>query len=123
MKSSIPPETPAFDFYFARFDTLVRVEEVDGAVTIRATRDTFSEERKRYFIRELAAEGFIADEFRWHTGASALLRRVDWRIDITWLKLPPAVLARARNLMRWLLGSTTLLWTVQLGILWWLARK
>ena len=54
-----------YEFSFPDLDTLVQVEERAGAVLVRATRDTFSSARKEYFIRELAAEGFIPDEFQW----------------------------------------------------------
>ena len=58
-----PDKPRSFEFCFIHLDyTLVRVEELEGRVTIRATADTFSRRRKTSFIRELAAEGFISDE-------------------------------------------------------------
>ena len=48
-----------FAFHFPDLDTSVQVEHLEDGVVIRASRDTFSEERKACFIRELAAEGFI----------------------------------------------------------------
>ena len=47
-----------YEFDFPTLGTLLRVEESDGAVVVRATRDTFTDERKSRFIRELVAEGF-----------------------------------------------------------------
>ena len=71
-----------FEFSFPQFDTLVQVEEADGAVVIRTTRDTFSEERKACFVRELAAEGFISEELRWLPGSlSGASRAVRWLVD------------------------------------------
>ena len=100
----------SFEFYFPELDTLVQVEEADGDVTIRATRDTFSERRKCYFIRELAAEGFIPDSYQWFSLAhSESVRGVRWLIDISWVKLHPAVLARARHSMTILLSGSILL--------------
>jgi hypothetical protein len=46
-------------------DTVLQVDVLDDAVTIRASRNTFSKRRKISFVRELVAEGFIPDEFQW----------------------------------------------------------
>jgi hypothetical protein len=58
-----------FDFSFPHLETFVMVEKYGESVVIHATRDTFSAERKESFIRELAAEGFIQDDFRWFSMA------------------------------------------------------
>ncbi len=71
--NTLPPR--AYEFYFPERDTLVLVETTPAAVIIRATRDTFSEKRKRFFIHELAAEGFIADDFEWHSLAGTEFSR------------------------------------------------
>ena len=52
-----------YEFCFPEKDTLVLVEVVGNGVTVRATRDTFTEQRKASFVRELAAEGFISDSY------------------------------------------------------------
>jgi hypothetical protein len=64
-------KTRSFDFYFHDLDTTVVVEDAEDAVLVRASRDAFTPRRKLNFIRELAAEGFIADCFR----------RVRWLVD------------------------------------------
>jgi hypothetical protein len=76
-----------FEFSFPGLDTLVLVEEWGGEILIRATRDTFSLERKECFIRALAAEGFIPEDFRWVsiTGAEAA-SRARWLVDAHCLK-------------------------------------
>jgi hypothetical protein len=58
-----------FNFSFPNLETLVAVEKHGESIVIHATRDTFSAERKESFIRELAAEGFIQDDFRWFSMA------------------------------------------------------
>lgn len=107
------PTLPArcHEFCFAQLDTLVLVEPADDAVTIRATRDTFSDRRKEYFIHELAAEGFIDDGYRWFSLADANpARTVRWRIDFSWLEIGPELRATARRFMLRTLGAAALLW-------------
>jgi hypothetical protein len=113
-------EPPHFESYFARLDTLVLVEARDDAVVIRATRVTFSERRKEYFIRELAAEGFIPDACRWFSPAGgAAAARVRGLVDFSWLKPDEALTAQTRRFVIRLLLSATLLWLLLLGSLFW----
>jgi hypothetical protein len=97
-------ETPLFEprcaeFCFPHLDTRVRVEVSDEFVTIRATRDSFSPRRKDFFIRELAAEGFIPDRFQWSSpeDAGSPIGRLRWRVDHAWLSLGQAGSASARR--------------------------
>ena len=53
-----------FEFCFPNLDTLVLVEEFDDCLLIRATRNTFSEERKIRFVHELVAEGFVSESYK-----------------------------------------------------------
>ncbi len=104
-----------FEFYFRDLDTLVQVENPDpDTVTVRATRNTFSDRRKIYFIRELAAEGFIPDRCQWYPLASGM-PRIQWVIDSTWLRVSESAKARTRRFMLGLLGSGFLLWTALLS--------
>ena len=113
-------EDRSFEFYFDRLDTLVLVETRDDAVVIRATRDTFSEQRKESFIRELAAEGFIPDECHWFSGVGgAAVARVRWLVDYSWLKPNEALAAQTRRFVTRLLASATLLWLLLVGSLFW----
>ena len=105
------PSTRKFEFYFHDRDTLVQVESSARTVVVRASRDTFSEQRKSSFVRELAAEGFIPDGYQWFSlaGPDSYLG-VRWLVDISWLELPEIVLAQARRFMTGLLVGATLLW-------------
>jgi hypothetical protein len=90
-----------FDFSFHHLDTLLHVEELDGSVTIRASRDTFSTRRKVNFIHELAAEGFIPDEYM---RSSSIYggdngRGVTWLVDTSWIKLDEAAAEGTRRFM------------------------
>ena len=103
----------SFEFCFAQLDTLALVENQKDTVVIRLTRDTFSEERKTCFVRELAAEGFIPDAYRWSmTCSSNLACRVLWLIDRSWLKLDPRMIAGTRRFMFRFLAGGLLLWVV-----------
>lgn len=102
-----------YDFFFGDLDTLIRVEELGGEVLVRCSRESFSPRRKEFFIRELAAEGFIPDEFRWMPLAEGIgSRGVKWVTDISWLEIPKALLERSRRFMIRLLVGSTALWLV-----------
>ena len=106
-----------YEFCFPKLDTLVQVEAADEAVVIRATRDTFSDARKARFIRELAAEGFIADDFRWAPlASSAGFGGVRWLVDFRWLKLDPSYSVRTRRFMICLLSGAILAWLMMIGL-------
>jgi hypothetical protein len=111
-------DTHIFEFAFPALDTLVRVVAAGDDITIRATRDTFSEQRKERFIRELAAEGFIADEFRWRLlSGSGGGGRVRWVVDPSWAMPGPEAIAQTDRWVLGLLGGGILLWLILLGSL------
>jgi hypothetical protein len=103
---------PVYEFSFPQLDTLVQVESAAEAVVIRVTRNTFTEERKTRFIRELVAEGFISDDHYW----SADARGVRWLVDFSWLQPDPTTLARTRRFMIQLLSGTVLVWLTMVGL-------
>jgi hypothetical protein len=80
---TLPAEPRIFEFSFPRLDTLLKVEVWSEGVSIRASRNSFDAERKVFFIQELAAEGFIPDEYRWFAlaGAESPYRGVRWTVD------------------------------------------
>jgi hypothetical protein len=115
---AITVKTYEYEFCFPQLDTLVQVEETAGEVIVRATRDTFSLDRKILFIRELAAEGFIPDQYRWFAlpeqpGACG----VCWRVDYSWLKYSDEMVARTRRFMIRLFSGGAILWLVMMVLL------
>jgi hypothetical protein len=78
-----PTALGRFEFYFQSIDTMVLVENLPDGIVIRTTEDTFSTQRKEYFIRELAREGFIPERYIW---SSAWEQNVQWVLDQSWLK-------------------------------------
>jgi hypothetical protein len=110
MKATLP-QPRVFEFYFQDVDTLVQVEDGDETVVIRATRHSFSERRKAFFIRQLAAEGFIPHSCQWLSAQAAPSSPgVRWLVDFSWVELPKAALTEARRFMVRLLAGAALLW-------------
>jgi hypothetical protein len=108
----------SFEFCFPSLDTLLLVNVDHDEVEICATRNTFSVERKLSFIRELAAEGFIPDRYRYFQLAEhAEAKGVHWRVDYSWLKLDEAMIAKTRQFMLRLFSGATLLWLLMIGLL------
>jgi hypothetical protein len=108
-----------FDFSFPRKDMQLRVE-VDGEeVTVRASRNGFSEQRKSAFIRELASEGFIPDAHRWYFAqdGDGFGRRVRWVIDRSILETEEEVRARSGRLTLGLFSGTLAATALLMGLL------
>ena len=63
MKTMFQPRRA--EFVHRRPDNRILVENGENGVVIHATRNNFSPARKRAFVREIAAEGFIPDQFEW----------------------------------------------------------
>ena len=106
------------EFAFPHLDTLIEVETNADRVIVRATRDRFSEPRKRSFIRQIAAEGFIPAEYEWAPIRSVPAEgAVQWMVDISWLKLTEAILAPSRRFMSQLLVGGVVMWLVEMTLL------
>lgn len=92
------------DFYNARLDTLLRVEESDGQVVVRATSNRFSPEQQRAFVRWLADEGFVSEAHLWSTYG------VRWIKDLSWARLDPALVARTNRTMYRIFAGAAVCW-------------
>lgn len=74
---------------------MLLVEESDDGVLVRASADSFNLERRAAFIRELAAEGFIADRYQWYSGSNTPgYMGVTWVLDKSWLASTPDLMRR-----------------------------
>jgi hypothetical protein len=99
----------SFQFTFPKLGTFIEVEDRDDTVVIRASRDSFSEQRKLSFIRELAAEGFIADCFQWSC------QGVRWLVDASLARPSAEVVARTNRFMIRLFVGSGFLWLAMMG--------
>jgi hypothetical protein len=110
--------TGHFEFCFPSLDTLLLVEVAEGDVTIRATRDTFSAQRKAHFVRELVAEGFIPEELKWFPVGEpqSFQRGVCWLVDFSWLGIDEAVVAWTRRRVVGFLCLATLSTALLVGL-------
>jgi hypothetical protein len=107
-----------YQFYLPDLDNIVLVKcESDGTVTVRATKGNCSEERKGAFIRRLAAEGFIPDEYQWLSDRVDESKGVRWIKDHSWLEISPAVTKRSNAFMKKLLIGAGLFWIAMIRVL------
>ncbi|HEY4990105.1 MAG TPA: hypothetical protein VII09_09875 [Opitutaceae bacterium] len=109
---SIPLECNRYEFRYPHINTVLLVDVQGDAVTVHASRDSFSPERKASFIRELASEGFIPDEHRWYSSHSFQARHtgITWVVDLSWLRIDERALAQTRrSLMKFIVVGTALL--------------
>jgi hypothetical protein len=115
---SLQEKPRSYEFNFPHLGTRLQVEEIAGEVIVRATRDTFSTQRKVSFIHELAAEGFIPDDFIWLSDANAGIhgRAVVWLVDSSWLKLDDNDIARARRILNKALAGALILFAFELAL-------
>jgi hypothetical protein len=97
----------------------VRVEVDGDKVTVRASRNGFSEQRKSAFIRELASEGFIPDVHRWYFAldGEGFGRSVRWIIDNSWMGSDAENLAWGKRVVVSLFSGTLLGTTLLMTLL------
>lgn len=116
MKASLT-SSRRFEFCFPELDTLVEVEETGHEVVIRATRDVFSVERKRAFVRHLAHEGFVSEEHLWYPGPGQCPHgAVRWLVDVAWLEPGPMARAISRRFMTRLFVAAGGLWLLLIWV-------
>jgi hypothetical protein len=117
--SASAPRT--FEFVHRRPDCVLRVESQQTGVRIRATRGGFSQREKQFFVRHLAAEGFIPDRYCWFAGdCDETSLRIDWCVEEHSVrKGVGAVLPRGRAtafMIRLFVGAS-ILWLAELAFL------
>jgi hypothetical protein len=108
-----------YNFSFPRKDMQLRVD-VDGEeVTVRASRNGFSEQRKSAFIRELASEGFIPDAHRWYFAldGDGFGRGVRWVIDRSIMDTDEAIRVRSQRFTLGLFSGTLAATALLMGLL------
>lgn len=119
-KSEGPGSTSqTFEFVHRRPDCVLKVENHQTGVRICATRDCFSARDKEFFVRHLAAEGFIPDRYRWFSGDSGdPSSGLDWCVEDCLNYSRAAVSQRRANaFMIRLLVCVSILWVVEIAFL------
>ncbi len=111
-----------FEFLQRRPENILRVENHETGVRIRATRDNFSERDKAYFVRYLADEGFIPVPrcYRWSSDDCGVVSGIEWNVGESCGRTDSQALAsssRATVFMIRLLTGATFLLLIQFAFL------
>jgi len=97
-------------------ENFIQIENSDDHVVIRAARDNFNERERISFIRYLAAEGFISDEFGSFGKSGRLGTSITWIVDGNQPKPTPAYLQRIDRFLIQLVVSASILWLVLMAL-------
>ena len=93
-------------------DNLVSIENHEDSVVIRAVRDNFSPREKSFFIRYLAAEGYIPASYQWFADPeSECSSRLSWLVDSAKLPAHHSHKKALRQILC-LIGWVSLVWLV-----------
>jgi hypothetical protein len=110
-----------FEFVRQQPRNVLRVEHDESVARIQAARDNLSEREKEFFVRYLAAEGFLTKTSSSFAGQGPdELLKVEWYIDAApaGAELSDSIGSRrARNFMVRLIVYSSLFWLVQLSVL------
>lgn len=94
----------------SRPENLLLIENQAESVVIRAARDNFSPRRKAFFIRYLAAEGYIPASYQFLPGEAGFGPGPTWVIDRSWWEASAAPRPKTvRRVLRAILYAS-LLW-------------
>jgi hypothetical protein len=91
---------------------LIVVEQDGESVLIRAAQDNFSERRKAFLIRQLAAEGYIPERYQEFT-EYAPVAGLEWVTDRSLMTMGPEATGRTRRFMQRLIAGACLLWLME----------
>ena len=120
-KSEGPASAPqTFEFVHRHPDCVLKVENHETGVRICATRPGFSARDKEFFVRHLAAEGFIPYRYRWFSGdGDETASGLDWCVEDCSIdnSEAPVPRRRANGFMIRLLVCVSILWLVEIAFL------
>ena len=97
---------------------LIVIERGRETALIRAAQDNFSERRKAFLIRQLAAEGYIQDRFAGFT-ESAPVEGLTWVVDRSLMFVGAAATKRTRRIMQRVIAGGCLLWLLEIAVAFW----
>jgi hypothetical protein len=115
------PEPRTFEFCCHRPENTLRVQCSDKGVLIRAARNNFSPRQRSFFIRHLAEEGFIPDQYRMISDeCGGVARGVEWVVDDGAGRMvldESQVARRTMAFMIGLFGFAGFVWLILLAVL------
>jgi hypothetical protein len=100
---------------------LIVIERARETVLIRAAQGNFSPRRKAFLIRQLAAEGYIPDQYE-EFREYAPIEGLTWVIDRSLLFIGPEATRRTGRIMRGVLAGGCLLWLLEITLAFWLGQ-
>jgi hypothetical protein len=99
-------------------ENLIIIENSGKVVIIRAAYDNFSPRRKAFLIRQLAAEGYIPDQFESYSEDEfCRLPGLIWTIDRSLLILSAEAIRHSTQFMQRLIMGSCLLWLLEMIVL------
>jgi hypothetical protein len=91
-------------------ENFLLIENHAQEVLIRAARDNFSSQQKLFFIRYLAAEGYIPENYQSLASCqSELESRIKWLVNDSWIESPSGHYRKAQRQILCLIGYAGLL--------------
>jgi len=97
---------------------LIVIERGRGTALIRAAQDNFSPRRKAFLIRQLAAKGYIPDQYEGFT-EDAPVGGLTWVIDRSLMFVGAEATKRTRRIMRRVIAGGCLLWLLEITLAFW----
>ncbi len=98
-------------------ENIIVIENFRGdRVILRAAHDNFSQRRKAFLVRQLAAEGYIPDGFE-HTTQEAWPEDLIWVVDRSLALMGAEATRRLRRTMRRLILAGCGLWVAEMVLL------
>lgn len=117
MQLAVPEQSK---LYIPDLDNHILVENQGGSVVIHASRNNISERRKALFVRHLAREGHIPDQYEWFCEPRPEeFLNVRWVVDRSWSESDPRIERRAWQRE---LGVTLLGLAIFVMLRWWMSR-
>jgi hypothetical protein len=100
---------------------LIVIERAKDTVLIRAAQDNYSARRKAFLIRQLAAEGYIPDQYEQYK-EHAPVEGLTWVTDRSLLFVGSEATKRTRRIMQRVLAGGCLLWLLEITLAFWLGQ-
>jgi hypothetical protein len=110
-----PAHPPPIQFSTHNPHNLIVVERCGDTVLVRAAHDNFSERRRAFLIRQLAAEGYIPDPFEQFT-EEAPIAGLTWIVDRSLMVVGSEATDRTRRFMHRLITAGCLLWLFEVAL-------